>query len=113
MKKIILSQIPIEELIEKIAVAILKNKTESQKQEQKKFLSLEELSKGYGFAKPTIYALTSKREIPFIKKGKRLLFERSEIESWILEGRKKTKAEIKKEFDNDLNKKLGGENYDK
>ena len=45
-------------------------------------------------SKYTLYGLTSRREIPFIKKGKKLYFERMELEAWIMEGRKLTKHEI-------------------
>lgn len=47
-------------------------------------------------AKQTVYQLVSAREIPFSKRGKRLYFNRHELEQWIAEGRKATKAEIKR-----------------
>jgi excisionase family DNA binding protein len=40
-----------------------------------------------GLAKPTLYALVSRDKIPFMKKGKRLYFSRSELTSWIKSGR--------------------------
>lgn len=42
---------------------------------------------------PTIYAKVSRREIPVNKQGKRLYFYKSELESWIKQGRKKTLTE--------------------
>lgn len=42
----------------------------------------------------SIYTRTSSRTIPFYKKGKRLLFKRSEILQWIESGKKKTIEEI-------------------
>jgi excisionase family DNA binding protein len=45
-------------------------------------------------AKPTLHALTSKRKIPFIKKGKKLYFKKMDLEEWLNEGKKKTVSEI-------------------
>ncbi|HAO09480.1 MAG TPA: hypothetical protein DCQ50_21410 [Chryseobacterium sp.] len=42
----------------------------------------------------TIYQLTSKRMIPFFKKGKFLYFSRKELETWIRSGKKQTVSEI-------------------
>jgi excisionase family DNA binding protein len=50
-----------------------------------------------GLKKPTLYALVHRREIPFLKKGKRLYFKREDLEAWIEEGRKATRGEIEQE----------------
>lgn len=42
-------------------------------------------------AKQTIYQLTSKKAIPFIKKGKKNLFLKSELRTWLNEDRQTTK----------------------
>lgn len=42
----------------------------------------------------TIYQLTSKRKIPFFKKGKILYFSKKELENWIRSGKKQTVSEI-------------------
>lgn len=55
---------------------------------KKKFLSLSELCDLTGWAKQTIYGKVSRREIPFIKKGRNLYFDEQRINSWILEGEK-------------------------
>lgn len=57
-------------------------------------ISINEASKLLNLALPTIYALTSKREIPFLKRGKKLYFKRNELEAWLMEGRKLTRQEI-------------------
>jgi excisionase family DNA binding protein len=57
-------------------------------------LSLKEASLFLNLASQTIYGFTSKREIPFIKKGKKLYFQKSVLEKWLLEGKCKSKAEI-------------------
>lgn len=48
-------------------------------------------------AKQTIYQLTSKREIPFFKKCKKLFFKKSELEQWLFSSKKLTKEELKAE----------------
>jgi len=48
-------------------------------------------------AKPTVYAWIGQRSIPYHKKGKKLMFLKSEIDNWLKEGRRKTAAEIQAE----------------
>lgn len=43
---------------------------------------------------PTIYEWTTKRKIPFHKKGRKLQFKKSEIDAWLDGDRRKTHAEI-------------------
>ncbi|CAN5661141.1 helix-turn-helix domain-containing protein [soil metagenome] len=50
-------------------------------------------------AKATVYAYVSANTIPVHKSGKKLRFLKSEIDSWLLEGRKKTLAEIANDAD--------------
>lgn len=45
----------------------------------------------------TIYCWTSNKEIPFHKRGKRIMFLKSEIDEWMFENKSKSRAEIKKE----------------
>ena len=47
-----------------------------------------------GLKRPTIYGLTSSREIPHYRQGKRLYFKRAELLAWIESGRKPTTSEI-------------------
>ena len=60
------------------------------------FLNVKEACSFLNLAKPTIYSLTSKRQIPFMKKGKKLYFKKSELEQWLIDGKKKTILEIEK-----------------
>ncbi len=48
--------------------------------------SIDDVSLITGFSKGTIYNKTSRREIPFRKRGKRLFFISDEIINWIEEG---------------------------
>ena len=57
-------------------------------------LTVDEAASFLKLAKQTVYQLVSARDIPFSKKGKRLYFQRRELEQWIAEGRKRTRKEI-------------------
>ena len=50
-------------------------------------------------AKPTVYAYVQHRTIPFHKKGKKLFFLKSEIDGWLMLGRRQTAIEIEAEVD--------------
>ena len=71
-------------------------KTETFKTE---FLNLKEAASFLNLASQTIYGLTSKRGIPFLKRGKKLYFKKSELENWINEGKHQSIDEIKKELE--------------
>lgn len=45
----------------------------------------------------TIYCWTSNREIPFHKRGKRIMFLKSEIDDWLQENKSKSRTEIRRE----------------
>ena len=45
----------------------------------------------------TIYGMTSSREIPHYKQGKKLYFLRSELIEWISQGKTKTREELSDE----------------
>jgi len=59
--------------------------------------------------KPTFYGYIHKGIIPYHKRGKKLIFLKSEIDNWLRQGRKKTNAEIEANAENYLIKK-GGSN---
>jgi excisionase family DNA binding protein len=54
------------------------------KEVEKLFLSIDEACKFLNLAKQTVYGFTSKNEIPFIKRGKKLYFKKEDIENWLL-----------------------------
>jgi excisionase family DNA binding protein len=72
--------------------------TNNSNAEEDKILSIQEATTFLNLARQTLYGFTSKREIPFIKKGKKLYFRKSELNTWLLEGKKKSKSEISKEI---------------
>lgn len=58
------------------------------------YMSIEQTSQFLNLAVPTLYGLTSKRQIPFIKKAKKLYFIKSKLHFWLQEGNKKTRQKI-------------------
>lgn len=59
-----------------------------------KLLTVQQVADLLGYKISNIYALTHRREIPFMKKGRKLWFNEDEIQEWIKSGRKKTVAEL-------------------
>lgn len=60
-------------------------------------MTVKEVADYLSLSVPTIYGLNSKREIPCMKRGKRLYFNKTEINDWLMKSRKKTMDEIQQE----------------
>ncbi|MFN3849409.1 MAG: helix-turn-helix domain-containing protein [Spirosomataceae bacterium] len=72
------------------------------------YLTIEQVASYTKLAKQTIYALTSRREIPFVKKSKKLLFIKSDIDNWLIAGRRSTKKNIiNRVYDEKIHSKTG------
>ncbi|MFX3626069.1 MAG: helix-turn-helix domain-containing protein [bacterium] len=92
-------QNPFQILEEQLAhlTELVNSLTEELKGQQtidQKPLNVNEASKYLDIAKPTLYALTSKRKIPHMKVGKKLYFDKAELDSWLKTYRKKTEDDI-------------------
>ncbi|MFC4213418.1 helix-turn-helix domain-containing protein [Pedobacter lithocola] len=61
---------------------------------EKDLLNIQQASELITLAVPTLYSKVSLKEIPYIKKGKRLYFSRLELLEWINSGKKETNSEI-------------------
>ncbi len=104
---IVISKNELTELVEGIVKSSVRH-DEPQKVERR-FLSVEQAAVYLNLAKQTLYGLTSKRSIPFFKKGKRLYFRETDLENWLLSGRKLTREEIKAKGSGRFNQKGGKE----
>ena len=60
----------------------------------KTVLDLDETLLITGLSRGHLYSLTSNRQIPYYKKGRKLYFKKSELEDWMLQDRVMTAAEI-------------------
>ena len=74
----------------------------------KEILTVAEAAEFTGLAKQTLYAFTSQRTVPHFKRGKNILFKRSELEVWMLQNRRKTVREIEQEAGSFPMSKKGG-----
>lgn len=61
----------------------------------KAVLTPDEVSLMYGLSKDYLYHLTSERLIPYYKpNGKKIFFDKEEVENWFLQNRRDTVEEI-------------------
>lgn len=72
------------------------------------FLNIQQVAEYINLAIPSVYGLVHRRQIPFIKRGKKLLFETEKINEWLHEGSHKTKSQIIKDTDDYLNRRNAG-----
>ena len=63
-------------------------------------------------AKATIYSWVHSRQIPHHKGEKKLRFLKSEIDKWLLNGKRKSEDELHAEAAEYLNSKKGGRSYE-
>lgn len=70
--------------------------------------NLDQLCNYAGLSKQTVYKLTGRGLIPHSKRGKRLFFEKNQVDAWLLENKRATVADIKKEADEYLRTKRRG-----
>jgi excisionase family DNA binding protein len=106
MDKIILTtKNELETLIQDTFRKVISEQTEKAREAKDAILSVEQTSQFLNLAKQTLYGFTSKNEIPFFKKGKKLYFRKSELEQGLSEGKQKTLSETRKEAINYVNKK--------
>jgi excisionase family DNA binding protein len=73
------------EIIKKAVSESLNSHIPDQSQNKySKYLTIEEVSEYLHLAVPTLYSFTSKNEIPFIKKGKKLYFKKADLDNWLI-----------------------------
>ena len=96
---IVTSKSDLETIIQNAIFKGLQLQSSQREETNEKFLSLEQAAHFLQLAKQTLYGFTSKRKIPFIKKGKKLYFKERDLEKWLETGRKKSREEIERELD--------------
>lgn len=69
------------------------------------FLTVEQTAEFLTLSVPTIYSKVSRRELPYMKRGKRLYFARKDLEVYLQGGRVKTVVELEAEAGNHLNRR--------
>lgn len=93
----------ISELIEAVK-SLQKEKTS---QEVDKLLSIQEAGELLSLTVPTMYNKVSKNEVPYMKRGKRLYFSKTDLMAYLKSGKNKLDAEIEQEVNNYLSRRGG------
>lgn len=76
---------------------LLISKEQITAEQPEQFLTIQQAAAFLCLSVPTIYSKVSKRELPFMKQGKRLYFAKSELSEYLKAGKKKTSAEMEAE----------------
>ena len=71
-----------------------------QQQPAKDLLTIQEAAEMLCLSVPTLYAKVSKRQLPFMKRSKRLYFSRAELLTYLKKGRTLTIDEVQKAASN-------------
>ncbi len=114
MTEITFNDIPkiVSQLSEKLnnIERLLLSQDNNQPSEENRFLSIKEAAEFIGLSVPTVYGLVHRKNIPCMKRNKRLYFSKQQLISWIKEGRKMTVSEIQSDARNSLSKIGRGHN---
>jgi excisionase family DNA binding protein len=88
-KIIILTPYELTELIENTLARVLSNDhlIRPGKQDLPELLNINQAAEFLSLAKQTLYGFTSKGVIPYLKRGKKLYFKKSQLDHWVAEGR--------------------------
>ena len=98
MENIVLTSLTTSELKVLIQETLEKFFTETKSDsEDNDLISIAEASQLLNLSPNTIYGFTSRREIPYLKRGKKLYFSKLELYKWIQEGRRKTRTELSRD----------------
>ncbi len=73
----------LKEIIKDCVSDVLNKQLTIPKEDADKLISIKEASEFLNLAPQTLYGFTSQNKIPFIKKGKKLYFNKIELISWL------------------------------
>src|SRR4030095_17025619 len=79
--------------VSEIKQLLLSRSNEVTNQSTDQLLTVHETAEFLSLAVPTVYSMVSRRELPVMKRSKRLYFSRSELMSYLKQGHKKTLKE--------------------
>lgn len=98
MEKILLTSFTLDELKKLIKESITEALSEinlgKSESDDLRLMSVMEASEFLNVRRQTLYGFTSRRLIPFCKRGKRLYFSKKDLHAWVLQGKRKTYDEI-------------------
>ena len=82
------------EKIDNLEKHLLENSSKKTTQSSNELMTVDQAAKFLNLAKPTVYSMVSRGELPYMKRSKRLYFSREDLIAYIREGRKMTNSEI-------------------
>jgi excisionase family DNA binding protein len=113
MQNVILSTRNIDDFISDVANEVVKRIASQIENgphpEKDRWFNLDELTQYHPNKpkKPTVYSWVNKGLIPHHKQGKKLAFLKSEIDAWLMEGKRLTQSEITDEVHSLISKRNG------
>lgn len=72
---------------------------------EQQIIWMDDAAKLLNLAKQTIYGLISKGKLPYYKRGRKVYFLRTELETWLLTGKQKTMADEEQSINEYLSKR--------
>jgi excisionase family DNA binding protein len=88
--------------IETLLLEIKHFPSKEENEHHDKLLSVQEAAKLLSLSVPTLYSKVSKKELPVMKRSKRLYFSHNDLLKYVKEGRRKTIGEIEEQELSDL-----------
>ena len=86
-------------LKQSVKEALLESQFNSSRETEQEILDLHQAATLLKLKEQTIYGYTSQKQIPFIKRGKKLYFEKSRLEEWLKEGSRESINDIRKRLE--------------
>ena len=82
------------EKIDNLEKLVLEISGKKQTEQSGQLMTVGQAAEFLNLAKPTVYSMVSRGELPYMKRSKRLYFSREDLMAYIRDGRKFTNAEI-------------------
>ena len=99
------------EKIESLEKHLLENSGKRTTEQSDQLMTVDQAAEFLNLAKPTVYSMVSRGELPYMKRSKRLYFSRKDLIAYIRDGRKKTKSEMLDSASDFLTKRRGGDSH--
>lgn len=106
MEKLILTNLTTNQLKELISESTREVFNEmNSKKEEKEIMNVADAAEFLNLAVQTIYGFTSLNKIPYYKRGKKLIFNRSDLKEWQQKNSSKTMKEMEIDYKNNIKNK--------
>ena len=85
MENLIFTQLSIQEIRDMLREEVrnaLNESIQTKVKQSPEYLTVQELSEMINLAVPSIYGMVHRKQIPYVKRGKKLIFEKSQMNLW-------------------------------